>query len=190
MKPVALFFLEAQMRVPFAVFVGVLVVLGVLSTGAQPQTALRAVDVTVADIQAVLKTAPADAAADLPIRVADAGGYHVGVYVVNRPKVATPPAIYHETRVTEVYHMLKGAGTLVTGGTVVGPVVREAPGTTILSMLNNMRGTAIKGGLSRRIAAGDVVVIPGYVPHWWSSVESDMSYLVIRPDPDRILPIQ
>jgi hypothetical protein len=170
--------------------VGVVVLLLPLSAGAQAQMAPPAVDVTVADIQAVLKTAPHDAAADLPIRVADAGAYHVGVYVVNRPKVATPPAIYHETKVTEVYHMLKGAGTLVTGGTVVGPIVREAPGTTILSMLNNVRGTAIKGGVSRRIATGDVVVIPGYVPHWWSNVESDMAYLVIRPDPDKTLPLK
>jgi mannose-6-phosphate isomerase-like protein (cupin superfamily) len=178
------------MRIVLTVAVGVAVTLWALSLGAQPQTSLRAVDATVADIQAVLKTAPAGAAGDLPVRVADAGGYHVGIYVVNRPKIATPPAIYHETKVSEVYYMLKGAGTLVTGGTVVGPVVREAPGTTILSMLNNMRGTAIKGGTTRRISVGDVVVIPGYVPHWWSNVESDMSYLVVRPDPDKILPLQ
>jgi len=112
------------------------------------------------------------------------------VYVVNRPKIAEPPAIYHETRVTEVYYMLEGGGTLVTGGTVVGPVVREAPGTTILSMLNNMRGTAITGGVSRRLSKGDLVVIPGWVPHWWSETDGDMSYLVIRPDPDKILPIK
>ncbi len=31
---------------------------------------------------------------------------------------------------------------------------------------------------------------PGYVPHWWSSVESDMTYLVIGPDPDKTLPLQ
>lgn len=178
------------MKIVMGFAAGAVILLWTLSTGAQTPTPTRAVDVTVADIQVVLKTAPADAAADLPIRVADAGGYHVGVYVVNRPKAATPPAIYHETRVTEVYHMLKGAGTLVTGGTVVGPIVREAPGTTILSMLNNVRGTAIKGGVSRRIATGDVVVIPGYVPHWWSNIESDMAYLVIRPDPDRILPLK
>ena len=168
----------------------VIVLFSTLFIGAQAPVPIHAVDVTGADIQTVLKTAPANAVADLPIRVADAGGYHVGVYVVNRPKAATPASIYHETKVTEVYHMLKGAGTLVTGGTLVGPIVREAPGTTILSMLNNVRGTAIKGGVSRRIATGDVVVIPGYVPHWWSNVESDMTYLVIRPDPDKTLPLQ
>jgi hypothetical protein len=161
-----------------------------MRTDVQPKTPLSAVDVRVADIQAVLKTARADAADDLPIRVADAGDYNVGVYVVNRPKVAKPPAIYHETRVTEVYYMLEGAGTLVTGGKVEGPIVREAPGTTILSMLNNMRGTSITGGVSRRMVKGDVVVIPGWVPHWWSATDGDMSYLVIRPDPDKILPLK
>jgi hypothetical protein len=170
--------------------VGTALTLVSLPIDAQPKVPLSAVDVRVADIQAVLKTARTDAADDLPIRVANAGDYNVGVYVVNRPKVSKPPAIYHETRVTEVYYMLEGAGTLVTGGTVVGPVVREAPGTTILSMLNNMRGTSISGGVSRRLVKGDVVVIPGWVPHWWSATDGDMSYLVIRPDPDKILPLK
>jgi len=178
------------MKTMYGIAIGVALVLVSLPLGAQPKVALSAVDVRVTDIQAVLKTARADAADDLPIRVANAGDYNVGVYVVNRPKVAKPPAIYHETRVTEVYYMLEGAGTLVTGGTVVAPVVREAPGTTILSMLNNMRGTAISGGVSRRMTKGDLVVIPGWVPHWWSETDGDMSYLVIRPDPDKILPIK
>ena len=178
------------MKAVFSIALGAVSVLLSLPIGAQPKIQLSAVDVRVADIQRVLKTARADAADDLPIRVANAGDYNVGVYVVNRPKIAKPPAIYHETRVTEVYYMLEGSGTLVTGGSVVGPVVREAPGTTILSMLNNMRGTAITGGISRRLAKGDLVVIPGWVPHWWSETDGDTSYLVIRPDPDKILPIQ
>ena len=178
------------MRTVFGMALGAVLALLSIRIGAQPKIPLSAVDVRVADIQRVLKTARADAADDLPIRVANAGDYNVGVYVVNRPKIAQPPAIYHETRVTEVYYMLEGGGTLVTGGTVVGPVVREAPGTTILSMLNNMRGTAITGGVSRRLSKGDLVVIPGWVPHWWSETDGDMSYLVIRPDPDKILPIK
>lgn len=178
------------MRITFLPAVGAAVLLSAPVSRAQAPTPRHAVDATVADIQAVLKTAPPDAAADLPVRVADAGGYNVGVYVVNRPKGITNSAIYHETKVTEVYHILKGSGTLVTGGTLVGPIVREAPGTTILSMLNNVRGTAIKDGVTRRLTVGDVVVIPGYVPHWWSQTDSDLVYLVIRPDPDKTLPIQ
>lgn len=147
--------------------VGVIILMSTLPTGAQTP-----------------------ATADIPIRIVDAAGYHIGVYVVNRPKATKPVSIYHETRVAEVYHMLEGAGTLVTGGTMNGPIAKEAPGTLILSVLNNVRGTTITGGTTRRIAKGDVVVIPGYLPHWWSEVESDMSYLVIRPDPDNTLPLK
>jgi mannose-6-phosphate isomerase-like protein (cupin superfamily) len=178
------------MRVAYLTAASVSVFLVALASGAQTPARRHAVDATVADIQAVLKTAPPDAAADLPVRVVDAGGYNVGVYVVNRPKGIKNSAIYHETKVTEVYHILKGSGTLVTGGTVIGPIVREAQGTTILSMLNNVRGTAIKDGVTRRLTVGDVVVIPGYEPHWWSQTDSDLTYLVIRPDPDKILPIK
>ena len=157
---------------------------------AQTRTDLRAVDATAADIDAVLKKVPQDAATDSTVRVVDAGGYHVGVFVVNRPKGAKNSAILHETRVTEVYHILKGSGTLVTGGTIAGPIVREPKGQSDLWMLNNVRGTSIKDGVSRRLGPGDVVVIPGYVPHWWSATDADLSYLVIRPDPDRVLPLK
>ena len=175
-------------------FISRLACIGVLAltapVGAQPQTDRRAVDATAADIAAVLKQAPQDAAMDATVRVVDAGGYNVGVFVVNRPKGAKNSAILHETRVTEVYHILKGSGTLVTGGTIVGPIVREPKGQSDLWMLNNVRGTAIKDGVSRRLGPGDVVVIPGYVPHWWSATDGELSYLVIRPDPDRVLPLK
>ena len=58
------------------------------------------------------------------------------------------------------------------------------------TLLNNVRGTAIRDGVTRHVTVGDVVVIPGYVPHWWSRTDSDLTYLVIRPDPDKVLPIQ
>jgi quercetin dioxygenase-like cupin family protein len=29
-----------------------------------------------------------------------------------------------------------------------------------------------------------VIVIPGNVPHWWSELESDIRYLIFRPDRD------
>ena len=169
-------------------------VLTIFALGFIPATARAqvqpppAVDVTVADIEAALATAAPDVASDLPIRVVSAGSYNIGIYVVNRPKTIKNNAIIHETQVAEVYHILKGSGTLVTGGTLAGPITREAPGTTVLSSINNVRGTSITGGRSRHVSAGDVVVIPGYVAHWWSSLDSDMTYLVVRPDPAKVLP--
>jgi len=153
----------------------VLVVLSAFSITAQ--TPLPATDITEADIQAFLKQLPRDAVSDKPIRIVDVGGYHVGVYGVLRPKAVKQEAILHETKVSEVYHMLDGAGTLVTGGTLVDPR-REPPEST------NVRGSRIEGGVSRRVVKGDVVIIPGHTPHWWSNLEGDITYLIIRPDPE------
>jgi len=47
-----------------------------------------------------------------------------------------------------------------------------------------VRGSRIDGGVSRRVAKGDLVIIPGRAPHWWSNLEGDISYLIIRPDPE------
>ena len=93
-----------------------------------------------------------------------------------RPKTAKQEAVFHETKMTEVYYMLEGAGTLVTGGTLVDP--QRTPGNI------TVRADRIEGGVSRRIAKGDVVIIPAGVPHWWSNLEGDLSYLIIRPDPE------
>jgi mannose-6-phosphate isomerase-like protein (cupin superfamily) len=161
--------------------VTLLVLLSALPAGAQTpapaaQPPLPAVDVKAADIKAFLNNLPANAISDLPIRVADVGGYRVGVFGVLRPQTAKQDAVLHETTTTEVYYMLDGAGTLVTGGTLVDQR-REPAGTT------TVRGSRIDGGVSRRVTPGDVVIIPGRTPHWWSELEGDIRYLIIRPDP-------
>lgn len=54
--------------------------------------------------------------------------------------------------------VIEGSGTLVSGGSLVDRhVVR--PGLT--------EGSAITGGTTRPLAAGDVLLIPAGVPHWF-----------------------
>src|SRR5215472_15214421 len=50
------------------------------------------------------------------IRVVDAGGHNVGVGVLYRAEGQTQNTAVH-LKVSEVYHVMKGSGTLVTGGT-------------------------------------------------------------------------
>ena len=73
--------------------------------------------------------------------------------------------------------MLEGTWTLVTGGTIANlkppPAGRNA----------GPRGEKIDGGVSRRVVPGDVVIIPGRTPHWWSNLESDIRYMIVRADP-------
>lgn len=144
---------------------------------------LPAVDVTARQIDEFIDGLPRDAISDRPIRVVDAGSHHVGVYGVFRPGDLNGDAIAHEVNTSEIYYILSGGGTLVTGGTLISPT-RATPEAT------SVRGSAIEGGVSRRIAAGDVVVIPGGVPHWWQQLDGDLEYLIFRPDPDRRISVR
>ena len=147
-----------------------------------------AVDITNADIRATIKTAPADAVMDQQIRVVDIGKYNVAVGVLHRAAKAKQTAISH-SQVTEVYHIIEGAGTLVTEGEMVEPTPSPAEGNTVKVLVGpSTGGAAIRGGQSRRVGPGDVIIIPPGVAHWFSGVESDMNYLVVRVDADHVLP--
>jgi mannose-6-phosphate isomerase-like protein (cupin superfamily) len=157
----------------------VLVVLLLSALPLAAQTPNPATDIPAGDVQAFIKALPRDAVSDRPIRVVDVGGYKVGVYGVYRPKTSKQDAVLHETKISEVYHMLTGTGTLVTGGTIASPT-RQTAGLTGVTV----RGDRIEGGVTRRVSPGDIVVIPGRTPHWWSNLEGDISYLIVRPDPE------
>jgi mannose-6-phosphate isomerase-like protein (cupin superfamily) len=148
-----------------------------LSGSASAQEPLPATDVTAAQMEAFLKALPRNAITDAPVRVVDVGGYRVGVFGVFRPKTDPGDAIAHETRTTEVYYILDGGGTLVTGGKIVNPKTRAGSAA-------GPRGEKIEGGVSRHVSKGDVIIIPGRTPHWWSSLDGDLNYMIIRPDPD------
>ena len=74
-------------------------------------------------------------------------------------------------RDTDVFYVLQGHATVVTGGEVVEP--HEA-------MPGEVRGSALRGGETLRIAAGDVLTIPHGTPHWFKSVETPFRYYVIK----------
>ena len=153
-----------------------------VATTAKAQTAAAATDISAAQVQAFIKDAPKDRNSDRPIRVVEAGGYHVGVFGVFRPKESPITASVHQTTATETYYMLDGAGVLVTGGTLKQPVT---PRPSTLGNWTDLGSSGIEGGVSRRLSKGDVVIIPGGVPHGWASVEGDVTYLIVRSDPEK-----
>jgi mannose-6-phosphate isomerase-like protein (cupin superfamily) len=158
-----------------------------IASSATAQAPMVATDITAAQVQAFLKDAPRDRNSDRPMRVIDAGGYRLGVFGVFRPKGTPPNATMHQTNVAEVYYMLDGAGVLVTGGTLKKPAM---PRASTLGNWTDVASDGIDGGASRRIAKGDVVIIPGGVPHGWASTEGDVTYLIVRPDPDKKLSLK
>lgn len=74
---------------------------------------------------------------------------------------AGAPAAVHKTQ-AEIFHVVSGAGQMVTGGTLDAARAVDAA---------NESGPSISGGSSRRVAAGDMIVVPAGVAHWIPSVE-------------------
>lgn len=160
-----------------------------LASGQRGLVAFSAVDVTKRDIETVLR-AP-EGGADRQIRVVDIGKLNLGIGVLHRGQVKTtvgPVRGLVHTQVTEVYYILSGSGTLMTGGEIMdarpmaadSEVVRVAVGPSITG--------SSKDGVRRIVGPGDVVVIPAGVFHGWVEVPDHVTYLSIRPDPDRVLP--
>jgi predicted esterase len=152
-----------------------------------------ATDVTNDDIQATIKKTASAAVSDQAIRVVGINDeYNVGIGVVHRARTAGPAAgngIEH-SQITEIYHVMQGNATLVTGGVIENP--RESsPESMVVKVLNgpSTGGGAVQGGVSRKVGPGDVIVIPPNTPHWFSEIASEqIVYLVVRVDPHKILP--
>jgi uncharacterized RmlC-like cupin family protein len=77
----------------------------------------------------------------------------------------------HDTQV-DVIFVKAGEGTLILGGTVVEPRT-TAPG--------EIRGKSIKGGVSKKMAVGDVIHSPAKIPHQML-VPKALSFEVVKVD--------
>ena len=79
-----------------------------------------ATDITAAEVQTVL-SAPTGGT-DRQLKVVDVGKYNVGVGILHRnaTKSGGPVVAINHERVSEVYYVVSGSGTLITGGTVTG----------------------------------------------------------------------
>jgi mannose-6-phosphate isomerase-like protein (cupin superfamily) len=77
----------------------------------------------------------------------------------------------------ELFYVVDGSATLITGGKLVNQTQTNA---------DNLSGTAIEGGNSQALAKGDFVIVPEGTPHWFSEIKSTlvlMSMHVPRPVP-------
>jgi mannose-6-phosphate isomerase-like protein (cupin superfamily) len=71
------------------------------------------------------------------------------------------PASVHD-RDAELFLVVEGSGTVVTGGTLKDERRTNA---------DNLQGSAIEGGTSRRLGKGDWVMVPQKTPHWFTGVD-------------------
>ena len=146
-----------------------------------------AIDITAADIQATLDSP--DGGIDRQIRILDMGVYNLAVGIIHRGANAGdgPVTGIIHSQVTETYYITSGTGELVTGGTMVNG--RDLPRESeVVRILNGPTSFgANEGGRHRTVSEGDVIVIPAGVFHGWGGIPDHVTYLSVRPDPDKVL---
>ena len=149
--------------------------------------------ITTSDVDATENAAAARLAessrtiSDIMIRHVDVGDDQLGVAVVQRTKRERggPLRGIAHVKLDEIYYVLSGEGTMVTGGPITETLLSEG------GMLGPMRSGLMQGGTSQRMGPGDIAIIPKGVPHSWSEITSDtISHLVFRTDPDEVMDLK
>ena len=128
-----------------------------------------------ADFQALIAKAKADhkpGEPTTPETIMALAPYNVNLEY----RTAVGPSAVHE-REAELFVVIDGTGTVVTGGKLAGGKRVDAA---------NWQGTGIDGGTSRDVAKGDIIFVPENTAHWYSKVNGTlilMSMHVPRPVP-------
>jgi mannose-6-phosphate isomerase-like protein (cupin superfamily) len=142
------------------------------------------------ELHAYAQRAIANHLTDQQIRAVDAGRTNIDIGVVYRPKLAASlPNVAEHDQVSEVYHVIDGSATLVTGPDLVGKNRRPADAIEVRTLNGPGNNAAsIRNGVTYELKPGDVVIIPAGTGHWFTKIDDHITYLMVRVDPDKITP--
>ena len=145
------------------------------------------------EIQAYVKKAIAEKLTDQQVRDVEIGKAHVGIGVVYRGKLDKPAndSVAEHDLVSEVYHVIDGSATLVTGPDIADMTRRPADLQTVREFNGpGNGGSTIRNGVTHQLKAGDVIVIPAGTGHWFTKIDDHIRYIMVRIDPDKVLPLK
>lgn len=84
------------------------------------------------------------------------------IVAAQAPALAPPPGAGN----TELLYITEGSGIITTGGTLV-PAAGGKP-------------ASIANGVEQRFTKGDVIIVPVGSPHWFSTIDTLVTYLEVR----------
>jgi len=121
---------------------------------------------------------------DIVARHVDVGEEYMGVSVVQRSKTEVTEqetGIAH-TDLDEIYYIVTGEGTMVTGGEFIDPQSSHS------NLLGGMLRGEIRGGVLQKVKPGDIAIIPKGMPHGWHEIVTDsIGYIIFRGDPNEVM---
>jgi len=92
-------------------------------------------------------------------------------YSVSANKRTGPGQVEVHEKETDIFHVMDGEATLVTGGKMIGGKQTRP---------EQWLGTSIEGGTTYHLSKGDVVTVPAGTPHWFKEVPKGISYYTVK----------
>jgi mannose-6-phosphate isomerase-like protein (cupin superfamily) len=140
-----------------------------------PATPAPAAIVTAETVDATMRASIANNTLDTKMNETPVKGGIVRVGLVHRTK-PEPRALLHDD-LTEIYQIIKGSGTLFTGGTPQEPTSVSDPPN--LGPTPSWYVTQ-SGGVTRKVKPNDIVIIPAGLPHRFSELDGPIEYVIYR----------
>jgi mannose-6-phosphate isomerase-like protein (cupin superfamily) len=173
---------------------GVVAVAALLAQSPQPTCRhCQATYIPVSELNAYTAKAIKYNIVDQQVRSVDIGKVQVGIGMVTRgkllPGTVRKGAVAEHEQVSEVYHVIDGEATLLTGPDLVNSIKRAADEKTV--RLQNGPGwssDSIVNPQVNHLKAGDMIVIPAGTGHLFTEIPDHITYMMVRIDPDKVVP--
>ena len=130
---------------------------------------------------------------DQQVRNVDLGAMQVGIGTIYRGKLDAPDphSVAEHEKVSEVYYVIDGAATFKTGPDLVAPVARPSTMVTVAQQNGpGFNADSIDNAQTYELKPGDVIIIPAGTGHWFTRIPDHITYVMVRLDPGKILPLK
>jgi mannose-6-phosphate isomerase-like protein (cupin superfamily) len=172
---------------------GGVTVLALLAQSPQPTcNHCQATYIPVSELDAYTAKAIKYKLVDQQVRSVDVGKLQVGIGMVTRGKLSGPVrkgSVAEHDKIGEVYYVIEGTATLLTGPDLVNPEKRPDNEPTVVSRNGpGWNADSITNAQVNHLKPGDMIIIPAGTGHLFTEIPDHITYMMVRLDPDKVVP--